>query len=128
MERLELSIPKAADFKSAVYTIPPHSHYWCPRRDSNSHAEATASKTVVSTSSTTRAINTFMNYDYFERKIDSHAVCTSKTKGKEFIPLYEYNPDKLYVQEKHEDPGHTFVPMRWPHYYELFGASSRNRT
>ncbi len=69
-----------------------------------------------------------MNYDYFERKIDGHAVCTSNTKGKDFIPMYEYNPDKRYVQEKQEDPGHIFVPIRWPQYYELFGASSRNRT
>ena len=27
LERLEPSIPKAADFKSAVYTIPPQSHF-----------------------------------------------------------------------------------------------------
>ena len=37
--------------------ISPHSqYYWCPRRDSNSHSEEVASKTTVSTSSTTRAL------------------------------------------------------------------------
>jgi hypothetical protein len=30
LERLEPSIPKAADFKSAVYTIPPQSHILVP--------------------------------------------------------------------------------------------------
>ena len=32
---LEPTNPKVADFKSAAYTIPPHSHIWCPQRDSN---------------------------------------------------------------------------------------------
>ena len=38
--------------------ISPHSHYyWCPNRDSNSDAEATASKTAVSTNSTIGALS-----------------------------------------------------------------------
>ena len=32
LERLEPSIPKAADFKSAVYTIPPQSYILVPPR------------------------------------------------------------------------------------------------
>jgi hypothetical protein len=69
-----------------------------------------------------------MNYDYFERKMGTHAQHTSRTKGKDFIPTYSYNPNRVEIEERQSDPDKTFVPTVWPHYYELFGASSRNRT
>ena len=69
-----------------------------------------------------------MNYDYFERKMGNYAQRTSRIKGKDFIPTYSYNPNRVEIEERQSDPDKTFVPTVWPHYYELFGASSRNRT
>lgn len=69
-----------------------------------------------------------MNYDYYERTFGTNAVCTSKTKGKEFTPMYNYNPKEEFEKTYSDNSDKTFVPMRWPHYYELFGAPSRNRT
>ena len=51
---IEPACPKARDFKSLVstYFTTVAFKIWCPNRDSNSDAEAVASKTTVSTNST----------------------------------------------------------------------------
>ena len=69
-----------------------------------------------------------MNYDYFERKMGTNAQFTSRTKGKAFVPTYPYNPEKAESQTQQTIPENLFQEMRWPQYYEIFGASSRNRT
>ena len=100
--------------------------HWYPGSDSNRHCSA--SKAVASYQLRYQGIYTFMNYDYFERKMGSHAQRTSRTKGKDFIPTYTYNPNRVEIEEKQQDPDKTFVPTVWPQFYEVFGASSRNRT
>ena len=69
-----------------------------------------------------------MNYDYFEITWGQNASLTSATKGKNFIPTYDYNPEKAELHSQQTVPEKLFQEMRWPQYYELFGATSRNRT
>jgi len=69
-----------------------------------------------------------MNYDYFEITWGQNASLTSATKGKNFIPTYNYNSDKAELELQQTAPEKPFQEMRWPQYYELFGATSRNRT
>jgi len=53
----------------------------------------------------------YKNYDYYEPTIGTHAVLTSTTKGKNFIPSYKELPTE----------SREFKLMEWPTYGETFG-------
>lgn len=69
-----------------------------------------------------------MNYDYYEKTFSEHAVCTSNTKGKGFIPIYTHNSKEDFEKSYLCEIETNFVSMKWPRYHELYGAPSRNRT
>ena len=58
----------------------------------------------------------------------TNAQFTSETKGKQFVPTYSHNTEKVESQSQQTIPENLFQEMRWPQYHEIFGATSRNRT